>query len=597
MKRRSIDELYLDAVEASQDYRSLEPSAIDHSDFVTPHRQTIEGEPAVLRGPNIDDLSSAHHLDDEAQTETVSEKSRLAVDHRKLAAAIVDRWVLQQASQIPQQSTNDDLSSSRRSISSDVKSSPNPLTEVEVEEMLATMVRTAGFDDELASADAGARQSGSSAKGSEPPVKNPFEAELQKALPLATPGLNAEPLPSPSPLARPAPTTKFSSPSSSDESGLLNESFDQTDIREVLSILSSLAGRIVVVDDTVGGLVTAEIRDATWHDALEQVLAPLGYIAVDNNGRTVICPPDPEAPLFSMIATQATYQGQYQNVTEMVELLPQRFQSFIQISENRNLVSIDAPASLVDDITSRLAELDQPVPQVELEAIVCVVSPESDLRFGLDWNQVVNIDGVESLSAGISGLAIQGSVSKSGLKNLFSDFSITSAFIRSLAREGYLTIRASPRVTARDGEKAKISIAQETFFSLQPTSSNVLFRQDVQKVEAGIGLEITPKIRGDVISVQIERAEVSENLLSDVNLSAADSPFPRINRRVVSTNVDVRDRETIVIGGLVQQQQVEQHSRIPGLSRIPLLGRLFETQQSETQDVEVVIFISPHLVR
>jgi type IV pilus assembly protein PilQ len=384
-------------------------------------------------------------------------------------------------------------------------------------------------------------------------------------------------------------------PSASARGQSISETFDQTEIREALSILASTIGVQVVVDDTVSGVVTAEIVDATFDQALEQLLAPLGYEFARIDNQYFICPPDPSAPLFNKISQRSSYQSRYQSVAQMVDLLPERYQPFLKVSEARNLVSIDAPPRMVRELQSRLAELDQPVPQVELEAIVCVVSPDSGFRFGLDWKQAVTVNGADSFAAGITGLAFNSTVSENGLRNAFSNFSVTSAFVRALASEGYLSIRAAPRVTARDGEKAQISIARETFFSLQPSSANVLFRQDVQKVESGIGLDIIPRIRGNIISVQIDRAEVSENINSNESDPAAAN-FPVINRRTVSTNVDVGDGETIVIGGLVQRQQVEQINRIPGLSRIPVAGRLFQTKQVEEKDVEVAIFISPRIV-
>ena len=373
------------------------------------------------------------------------------------------------------------------------------------------------------------------------------------------------------------------------------ESFQELDVREAIALLADYGNHRVLVDDAVAGYVNAEIRGADFPTALEQILAPLGYLAVHEPDVTIICPPEPDAPLFSRIAVRDRYQGRFQNVADMVDLLPGRYQPFLKISESRNLVAIEAPAAAVDDIRQRLAELDRPVPQVELEAIVCVVSPESGMRFGLDWNHVVDVNGVDSLSAGITGLAFNASGSRRGLRNVFSNFSVTSAFVRALEKEGYLSIRAAPRVTARDGETAKIDIARETFFSLQPSATNVLFRQDVQKVQAGIGLDITPQIRGDVISVRIDRAEVSEEIQND-DPDLAGTAFPEINRRTVTTHVDVRDGETIVIGGLVQRQQFEQTNRVPGLSRAPLIGKWFQTKRVEEKDVEVAVFISPRIV-
>jgi type II secretory pathway component GspD/PulD (secretin) len=258
---------------------------------------------------------------------------------------------------------------------------------------------------------------------------------------------------------------------------------------------------------------------------------------------------------------------------------------------------VEAPRETAEQIVTRLEQADQPVPQVVLEAIVCVITPECGLQCGLDWSHAVTIEGFDALNVGLGGLALNGRVSRRGADNAFSDFAVTSAFIRLLAQEGYLTIRAAPRVMARDGEKAEISIARETFFSVQPLDSEFLFRQDIEKVEAGITLIMTPSIRGDNVSVQIERAEVSEDIrTADRNRDLEYNPYPLINRRRVTTSVDVKDGQTIVIGGLVQRQTVERISEVPWLSDLPGLGHLFRTVEAQERDAEVVIFISPRIV-
>jgi type II secretory pathway component GspD/PulD (secretin) len=210
---------------------------------------------------------------------------------------------------------------------------------------------------------------------------------------------------------------------------------------------------------------------------------------------------------------------------------------------------------------------------------------------------VVGTETDQTFKVGINGLALNSAVSGQGTKDAFSNVAITSSFVRLLAQEGYVTIRAAPRVTAKDGEKANISINRETFFSLQPASTNVFFRQDVQKVEAGISLEITPRIHHDMVSVVIGKAEVSEDIRSSStsNDNSANS-FPIINRRQVSTEVMVRDGHTIVIGGLVQRQTVDRIAKVPFFSSIPLLGKLFQTIEKQEQDAEVAIFITPRIV-
>ena len=211
------------------------------------------------------------------------------------------------------------------------------------------------------------------------------------------------------------------------------------------------------------------------------------------------------------------------------------------------------------------------------------------------------LDGNNAFELGISSLAISGKSSPKAYGHMFDDFATTSAFVKLLAQHGYLTIRASPRVMAQDGEKADIGISRETFFSTQPIATSTtgdnnafFYQQNIQKVEAGISLVLTPRIRGEVVTVEIEKAEVSEDIRTSSD--ATSNPYPVINRRKVSTTVHVRDGKTIVIGGLVQRETVEQIHRIPGLSRLPGVGNLFKSVEQTSREAEVVIFISPRII-
>lgn len=377
----------------------------------------------------------------------------------------------------------------------------------------------------------------------------------------------------------------------------ITEVFEQTDIRQAIQILAGYAKVSVVIDETVGGVTSAQISNETFEQALEKIVLPAGLVFARDGDRYVVSHPDPDSPLFSFVSQRTQFSPSFQEVTPLAALLPPRYNKYVQTSKDRNLIIVDAPRAISLEILDRLRELDQPIPQVELEAIVCVVAPNSSFRFGLDWSHVVGVEGAQSFKLGMSGLTMNSAVSGKGVQDAFSDFAVTSAFVRLLAEEGYITIRAAPRVTAKDGEKANISINRETFFSLQPSNSNVFFRQDVQKVEAGISLEITPRVHGDMVSVEISKAEVSEDIRSNATGSEITSnSFPIINRRQVSTDVMVRDGHTIVIGGLVQRQTVDRISRIPFFGSIPLAGKLFQTIEKQEQEAEVAIFISPRIV-
>ncbi|TWU48250.1 type II secretion system protein GspD [Rubripirellula reticaptiva] len=383
---------------------------------------------------------------------------------------------------------------------------------------------------------------------------------------------------------------------------LFDEEFIETDVREVLLTLSSDAGIDLVMDENVRGVVNARVHNLPLDRAIEKVLMPLGLYYAKRGNQHFVAPPDPESPLFSYIASRSEYRPKHLETKALIDTVPKGLVPFVQEIAGSNLIVVEAPDQIAQQLMDRFAAVDQPIPQVVLEAIICVVEPDSGFQFGLDWQHAVELNGESALKLGATGLALSSTYSKAGAGAIFDDFAKTSTFIKLLNENGYLTIRASPHVMAQDNKKATIAINRETFFSVQPQSSGAtdssafFFQQDIQTVQSGISLDITPRIRGDVVTIDIEKAEVSEDVRT-ANTELALNPFPIINRRSVSTTVHVKDGKTIVIGGLVQRETIDKVNRIPGLSRIPLLGYLFETTQQQTRDAEVVIFISPKIVK
>lgn len=381
----------------------------------------------------------------------------------------------------------------------------------------------------------------------------------------------------------------------------VSEIFEDTDVREAIQALSTQAGISVVVDEQIGGVTSAIIEDEPFEQALRKVLLPLGLVYSFHDGQYLIGLPDPESALFPMIAETYEFRPQHLAPGELLPLLPERLQGYVRIIEKRNLMLVEAPHETAVRIVEQLQQSDQPVGQVLLEAIVCVFNPNQKFNFNADMRQSLNLNGEDVLDIGSLGLALTGFVTPIGIEKAFSDFAKTSVFLRLLAQEGYVTIRAAPRVMAKDGEKATISISRETYFALYPqdvTTNNIFFPQNVQKVDAGIVLDIVPVIRGDTVTVTIEKAEVSEDIrkLDQTNTNLT-SDFPLINRRQVSTTVHVKDGQTIVIGGLMQRQTVDRLSHVPYLHGIPLLGKLFERIDQEEETAEVAIFISPRIIR
>ena len=305
----------------------------------------------------------------------------------------------------------------------------------------------------------------------------------------------------------------------------VSDEFIETDAVEAIQSIAAQARVTVILDENISGAVTASINNESFADAIQKICLPLGLHMRMRGNQLLISDGDPESFLFSLVAQRLSYEPLHATPDELSKLLPEQLLRYVRIANARNMLIIEAPEDIARRIYSELAQYDQPVPQVVLEAMVVVISPDSGFQFGADFGNA----GINSADSNFSldGLALAGAF-PGAANQLFSRFATTSYFVRALEQQGYLSIRATPHVMAKNGEKAEISIARETFFSTLPASSQLLIRPNIQKVEAGITLEITPTIRGDNVLMVIDRAEVSENIRSTFKR--------RESRRSVSAN-------------------------------------------------------------
>lgn len=369
--------------------------------------------------------------------------------------------------------------------------------------------------------------------------------------------------------------------------------FVDTEIREAIQSIATQAGIVIAVDDLVRGSVTVTLNDVPFETALRMMTLPLGFVYRRCNQEYLVGSPLPTSAMFPQIAETVDYSPKHFTTAELLELTPAYAALYIKASATRNMMVVTAPCPMVHGIITDLERIDQPIPQVLLEAIICVYSPESGFEFGLDLAGAAKSGNGSFVTAQMSDLSLSALADPGSMGGLQA-FELTSAYLRALASEGYISIRAAPRVMAQDGERASIVIGEETYFTVGDGQN--LFR-DLKPVRSGISLSIVPKIRGSEVTVQIERAEVSDELRPSKLLPTADGSLPTLGTRQVSTTVHVRDGETIVIGGLVQRRKVERVVKVPILGDIPGLGLLFQRIDERDEETEVAIFLSPRIVK
>jgi pilus assembly protein CpaC len=253
-------------------------------------------------------------------------------------------------------------------------------------------------------------------------------------------------------------------------------------------------------------------------------------------------------------------------------------QALILSGEVAKQEEIDAVAKLAasitassDDVINRI-EL-RPGEQVKLNVRIAEVSRSLDEEIGLNWASLGQIEGT---------------VKGTNPRNMsFIDASIgIDTLLTALSQDGLVTILAEPNLSARSGETATFLAGGEF-----PYEVTVDGQRSVEFKDFGASLSFTPVVdhRG-VISLDI-LAEVSE-----LNISQSRD-VPALSSRRVETSVDLRPGESLAIAGLITNTSSQNISRLPGLGSLPVVGALFRSSKFQKGKTELVVIVTPHLVR
>lgn len=303
----------------------------------------------------------------------------------------------------------------------------------------------------------------------------------------------------------------------------------------------------------------------------------------------------------------------------VLELIPSEVSrnASLQVIKEQNGIMIIGTNDIISEVEAFIKEIDYPTPQIMIEALVVDVNTSDMYQLGTTlasggppdssfFNPFTILFGQGENQNG--GLSIQGSGVDAnaafspdgnlfGIKNLGrlpKDFFFR---IQALDQEGLVTVQSRPQISTLNGHTASIEIGTTQYFIFTSTtplqSPNQIVTQESQRfeqIEANVLLEITPWVSasGEVT------VEIHPEFNTPVGTLSADVP-PTINSRVLDSTVRLKDGETIILGGLIQESESENINKIPILGNIPLIGRLFRNKSTSVIKSELVVFVTPYV--
>jgi type IV pilus assembly protein PilQ len=411
------------------------------------------------------------------------------------------------------------------------------------------------------------------------------------------------------------------------------------DVTDVLRTFSQISGLNIIVQPGVRGQVTAELSAVPWDQAFEQVLK-INNLDFERDGNVIRIAPTEvlrreaeerqklQAAKALAIQLRTVYKRlSYADAQDVATVLrggggrgagagaSLTFASLTQrreggilsqrgsviVDERTNALIIKELPSFIDSVIQIVELLDAPEPLVLIEARIVETTKRFSREIGINWG----FDGVSSPATGnTTGLIFPaqgttggnvnlGGAANSGvldlrLGNLLNTFTL-DVQLRAAEEQGLVTILSAPKVATLNHFPAEIQSGLQ--IPVQTIANNTI---TVQYINATLRLSVIPHVTAEGTIMMLIDISKREPQLAFVQQGATNAP---IATKDATTSLIVRDGGTAVIGGIYRVTADRSESRVPGLANLPLIGHLFKNKSRNEENDELLIFITPRIVK
>lgn len=403
--------------------------------------------------------------------------------------------------------------------------------------------------------------------------------------------------------------------------------FQDVSVRTVLQIIADYNGFNLVTSDSVSGDITLRLDGVPWDQALDLILKVRG-LDKRMEGNILLVAPSEELAAREATELQAKQQVaelsplyseyiqvNYAKAAEFASLLSSDGASLlsdrgrVSVDERTNTLLIRDTAQSIEDVKRMLKVLDIPVKQVVIESRMVTVRDNIDEEVGIRWGITSNgsdsavsgnLDGAGDANNGVvpsldDRLNVNLPVTSASAGTIafqvakLADGTILDLELSALEQENKAEIIASPRITTANQKEAYIEQGTEIPFveSASSGATSVTFKKAV------LGLKVTPHITPD--DRIILDLKINQDTRGD-EVPTGNGPAVAIDTQEIVTQVLVNNGETIVLGGIYQQQIVSAVSKVPVLGDIPYFGWLFRNSSEFNEKRELLIFVTPRIV-
>ncbi len=436
----------------------------------------------------------------------------------------------------------------------------------------------------------------------------------------------------------------------------LSMDFQDIEVRSVLQLIADFTKQNLVASDTVQGRITIRLQSVPWDQALDIILRTKG-LDQRKSGNVIMIAPAAEIAAREKLEIQASQQIlqlaplqteyiqlSYAKAVDVQTLITSgrnnggsgstgqgntaggeanvgsllSSRGTMSVDSRTNTLIIQDTARKIDEIRELILKLDVPIRQVMIEARIVRATDSFSKELGVKWGVISNpashagigggnlqLGGSEQTLTDLRDVDDDGKVTITRPQNLNIDMGVTGAGasrialgilnmsdvildleLSALQADGKGEIVATPKVLTTDKQKARVAAGTQIPYQTATSSGATA----IQFINAELSLEVTPSITPDGrIGMELFVNSDSPGEIQPTGIRAIDT-----NR--VSTNVLVDDGQTVVLGGIFQNQTTKGTLKTPFLGDLPYVGRLFRKDTQSNNKQELLIFVTPRLV-
>jgi type IV pilus assembly protein PilQ len=382
------------------------------------------------------------------------------------------------------------------------------------------------------------------------------------------------------------------------------------DLEDVIHSIAEQSEAEIITYGSLKSEINAKLNDVPLTEALALLLGGTRFTFVQKDNVLLIGDRNTATPSGMALSKSELIHLRHIKADNIPSILPKDIPTTnVRVIKEQNALLISGTSEDIVQAREFLKTIDIPTPQVRIDAVIVEFKENLDKEFGIRAGRVPALKdssyiitpfpehtyykGYQHFELGMSGKFIRelwnGMFPKnmSFIKKVFSeDF---WAILRFLETQDKAKVLAQPSILTLNGNKASIDVSETQYFKVT-TGVNENLTSRFQPIKFGIQLDIVPWISQ---SGQIT-AEITPNVSNSEKTN--NEGYPNVSTRSITTTVRLNDGETLILGGLVKNQETVFNYKIPILGDIPILGIFFKHSGKTRTKSNLVVFITPHIV-